>query len=214
MRTQAVLIVFAKAPVAGKVKTRLIPALGRQGATSLYEDLLTRTLSTAIKADFSEIQIWVSGNINHRYFSRLKNRHYVKLYQQRGKNLGQRMSNAFDSVLRKHSYAVLIGSDCPSLLSSDLQSGMDFLENGKDVVIGPAKDGGYYLIGLKRNDPELFSDIKWGEETVFSETCKRIEKVNLNMGLLLERTDVDRTSDLDSYFRMKKQESALYFRLA
>ncbi len=211
MKTKGVLLVFAKAPVAGQVKTRLISGLGRYRATSLYVDLLTRTLNTARKAGFSEIQVWVSGNINHRYFTRLKNRHYVKLYQQRGKDLGQRMSNAFDSVLRKHSYAVLIGSDCPSLLSSDLEAAKDFLENKKDIVLGPANDGGYYLIGLKQNNPELFSGIKWGEETVFSETCYRIGKNNLNMGLLSKRSDVDRTSDLSAYFGMKRRESALYF---
>jgi len=211
MKTQGVLLIFAKAPVAGQVKTRLISGLGRHRATSLYEELLTMTLNTARKAGFLEIQVWVSGDMNHRYFTRLKNRHYVKLFQQRGKDLGQRMSNAFDSVLRKHAYAVLIGSDCPSLSSSDLQTGRNFLENKKDIVLGPANDGGYYLIGLKQNKPELFSNIKWGEETVFSETCCRIEKNNLNMGLLSKRSDVDRTSDLHSYFRMKRQESVLYF---
>jgi uncharacterized protein len=211
MKTRSVLLIFAKAPVAGQVKTRLISGLGRYRATSLYEDLLTRTLNTGRKAGFLEIQIWVSGNMNHRYFTRLKNRHYVKLFQQRGKDLGQRMSNAFDSALRKHAYAVLIGSDCPSLSSSDLQTGRFFFENKKDIVLGPANDGGYYLIGLKQNKPELFSNIKWGEETVFSETCCRIEKNNLNMGLLSKRSDVDRTSDLYSYFRMKRQESVLYF---
>jgi len=206
-----VLLIFAKSPVPGQVKTRLIPGIGRRRAATVYQDLLTRTLNTARRADFSAIQVWVDGNIGHRYFARLKNRHNVKLYDQRGSDLGQRMFNTLYNALRRYPYAVLIGSDCPSLSSSDLQLAIEYLENKADVVLGPADDGGYYLIGLRTNIPSLFSDIEWGKETVLAETCSRIKTLNLNLELLSKRTDLDRTSDLLPYFRMKRQESVLYY---
>ena len=209
MKIQGALLVFAKSPVAGQVKTRLIPDIGRHRETTLYKELLTRTLDTVIKTEFSEIQLWVSGNIRHQYFSRLKNKRHFKFYQQTGRDLGDRMFNAFESALSQYPYAVLTGSDCPSLSSADLQSAMTLLESGKEMVLGPAEDGGYYLIGLRKNNAELFSGIKWGEENVFSETCARAKKINFDVSLLPKRSDVDRVSDLHAYFRMKKQESAL-----
>ncbi len=202
MKNQGALLIFAKAPVAGQVKTRLIPDVGRQRATDLYKEFLTKTLNTAIRAEFSENHIWVSGNISHQYFTQLKNKKLFKFHQQKGKDLGERMFNAFDSTLDKYPYAVLIGSDCPSLLSSDIQAAMKLLENGKDLVLGPAEDGGYYLIGLRTNNSELFSNIKWGKENVFSETCSRAKKINYYVELLPMRNDIDRVSDLHSYLRM------------
>lgn len=204
MNAKGVLLVFAKAPVAGQVKTRLIPDVGQQRATDLYKEFLTKTLDTAIKTKFSEIQVWVSGDIYHPYFVPYKNRSDFGFYSQRGESLGERMFNSFGSALDEYSYVILIGSDCPSLLSSDLESAMEFLENGKDMVLGPAEDGGYYLIGLRKNYSELFSGIKWGEENVFSETFSRAKKINLDVGLLPKRRDIDRVSDLDDYFRMKR----------
>lgn len=168
-------------------------------------------MSTARKAGFSEIHVWVDGDPGHRYFSRLKNRHYVKLHKQRGDDLGQRMSNAFDSVLSRYPYAVLIGSDCPSLSCQDLKLADEHLKNDADVVLGPAVDGGYYLIGLRKNNPEIFSAIEWGKGTVFADTCAHIDALNWNMNLLDRRWDVDRTSDLLPYFRMKRYESVLYY---
>ncbi len=209
MENQGSLIIFAKSPVAGQVKTRLIPSIGREKATNLYRELLARTLDTAVKTQFTDIQLWISGNIRHRYFSGFKNRNNFKFYQQEGKDLGQRMFNAFDSVLKKHPYAILIGSDCPSLLNSDLKRAMTLLKNGKELVLGPAKDGGYYLIGLRKNNFKLFSEIKWGGESVFSETYSRAKKMKLDIELLSEKRDVDRASDLYSYFRMKRKEIIL-----
>jgi uncharacterized protein len=204
MKAQAALIIFAKAPVAGQVKTRLIPAIGQARATSLYKELLSKTLDIVGEVSFIEKQLWISGDMNHSYITHLKSKHDLQLFQQKGNDLGERMSNAFASVLTTHSYAILIGSDCPSLLSSDLESGMKYLKNKMDVVLGPAEDGGYYLIGLKENKSELFADINWGEETVFSETRDRIKKMNLNLGLLDKRADIDRVSDLNFYLEMNK----------
>jgi len=207
--SKGALIVFTKAPVSGQVKTRLIPYIGPRRATQIYQELLTKTLSTAIKSGFSSIQIWVSGDIEHDYFNQLKNRHAVKIYQQKGNNLGERMSNAFDIVLRNYSHAVLIGSDCPSLKCSDLMTSEEYLKNNNDVVLGPASDGGYYLIGLNRNNPQLFSNIKWGKDNVFADTCENINSLGWNLELLPQRWDVDRITDLLPYFMMKRTSSVM-----
>jgi uncharacterized protein len=209
MNKQGALLIFAKAPVAGQVKTRLIPDIGQEKALILYKEFLSRTLNTTAETGFSEIQLWISGNINNEYFVNLKNKDRFNLFQQTGEDLGQRMFNAFESVLNKYSYAVLIGSDCPELLSSDIDAAGYYLENGKDLVLGPATDGGYYLIGLKKNNSMLFSGIEWGKENVFSETYACAKKMNLEVGLLPERSDVDVVSDLSAYIKMKKQEAIL-----
>ena len=208
--SKGALLIFTKAPVRGKVKTRLIPGIGSRRATLLYKELLTKTLSTARQAGFSSIQIWVKGEIEHSYFRRLKSRHSVKFYQQKGKDLGDRMSNAFDTVLRQYSHAVLIGSDCPSLECSDLIAATEYLKNNTDVVLGPAVDGGYYLIGLNKNNTQIFSDIKWGKDRVFADTCENINTIGLKLDLLPQRWDVDRTADLLPYFKMKRTNSVLY----
>jgi uncharacterized protein len=209
--SNSVLLIFTKPPVAGLVKTRLIPGIGRRRASSLYQELLTKTLNTARKAGFSSIQVWVHGELDHNYFVRLKNRHSVKLYKQRGKDLGQRMFNAFDTALRRHRHAVLIGSDCPTLKYSDLQAATEYLERKTDVVLGPAVDGGYYLIGLSENDDRIFSGIKWGKEKVFADTCANIYSLNWEISLLSRRWDVDRTDDLLPYFKLKRTDSVLYY---
>ncbi|GJM04480.1 MAG: hypothetical protein DHS20C09_04710 [marine bacterium B5-7] len=209
--SKGALLIFTKAPVRGKVKTRLIPGIGRRRATLLYQDLLTKTLSTARKAGFSSIQVWVDGDMEHRYFSRLKNRHLVKLHKQKGKDLGERMSNAFDTALRQYSHAVLIGSDCPALKYSDLVSSAEYLKNNTDVVLGPAVDGGYYLIGLIKNNAQIFSNIKWGKDQVFTDTRKNINTLGWKLDLLSKRWDVDRTADLLPYFKIKRTNSVLYY---
>lgn len=210
-RSKGALLIFSKAPVSGRVKTRLIPGIGRRRALSVYQELLTKTLRTARKAGFSSIQVWVDGELTHHYFNHLKNRHSVKLYKQRGKNLGQRMFNAFETALHQHSYAVLIGCDCPSLEYSDLIASAKYLKNKSDIVLGPAVDGGYYLIGLRKNNAQIFSGIKWGKEKVFTDTCTNIDALAWKLDLLPRRWDVDRTAELLPYFKLKRKDSVLYY---
>jgi rSAM/selenodomain-associated transferase 1 len=206
MSTEASLLVFAKSPVVGQVKTRLIPDIGPEAAMSLYEELLTRTLNTANNSTIKDIQLWLSGDPNHPFFKTFNELDAIKFKQQTGKDLGEKMFNAFENVLTDCSYAILIGSDCPTLTINDLKSAAEMLEGDKDIVLGPAKDGGYYLIGLRKNNAELFSNIDWGNDSVFSKTTAKVEKLNLNLGLLTVRSDVDRFSDLQAYEIMKKQK--------
>jgi len=207
MDTQGALIIFAKAPVAGKVKTRLIPDIGCEKATGLYCELLTKTLDTATMTKVANIHLWVNGDIDHPYFKKREDKQKFKFFNQTGQDLGQRMFNAFELTLKTFSYAVLIGSDCPSLLSSELESAMTSLENGKELILGPAEDGGYYLIGLRKNHIEIFSNIEWGGDDVFSETYARAKQMNLDIELMSRKRDIDRLSDLNTYLKLKRQEA-------
>lgn len=198
------LIIFSKAPVPGKVKTRLIPDIGVDKATSTYKELLSYTLSLAEKTHFSSIQLWIDGDINHPFFKSIKNQGSIEFKKQSGIDLGQRMSNAFDVALDEHDIVIVIGCDCPTLTVSDLKEASGLLIDGVDVVLGPAEDGGYYLIGLKENNPHLFEGISWGKESVMAETCRRINELNWRFDSLSERWDLDRPADLLRYSKLKK----------
>ena len=209
MSNKGVLLVFAKSPEAGKVKTRLIPDIGVDAATDLYKELLIRTLDTSIDSCFSNKQLWISGDSKNVFFKDSNKLSSFNKLKQYGNDLGERMFNAFQQALTEHKYAVLIGSDCPSMTAHDLSVASNMLESEKDVVLGPAADGGYYLIGLKKNNINLFNDIDWGSKTVFEKTISKAEKLNLNIGLLSQRNDIDRVSDIEEYKKMKERESVV-----
>ena len=105
------------------------------------------------------------------------------------------MANALKDELKRYRHVCLIGSDCLDLTATDLDQAMKQLST-HDLVLGPAKDGGYYLIGMKRFIPQLFTDIPWGSDTVLAKTLARAAEINLKTALLNERTDVDHLSDL------------------
>ncbi|MGB1800060.1 MAG: TIGR04282 family arsenosugar biosynthesis glycosyltransferase [Gammaproteobacteria bacterium] len=203
---KAALIIFAKSPEPGRVKTRLITDIGVDAATKLYKELLTRTLTTSINSTFTEKQLWLSGVTENSFFDSYKQAGKFKFKQQAGKDLGERMCNAFENVLSEYDYAVIIGCDCPGLTNDDLKLAADMLESDRDMVLGPAEDGGYYLIALKKNYAELFSGIEWGGENVFSKTMLIAENLGLSVGLLEKRNDVDRVTDIPFFEDFKKQE--------
>lgn len=198
------LIVFAKSPIPGRVKTRLTPFLKKNKAAALYKALLEHTLRTAIKSDLSEVRLWIDGDSNHSFFKKLKRRYAIRFYRQQGNDLGKRMAYAADHALKKYPFVIIIGGDCPGLTISDLSTAATRLSDDNDIVLGPANDGGYYLIGLKQNNHRLFENIKWSTASVFDETCLRVNELNWRLSLLPEHRDLDRTSDLNSYFALKQ----------
>lgn len=205
MKNKGVLLVFAKSPEAGKVKTRLIPDIGVTAATNLYKELLTRTLNSAANFSYLDKQLWLSGNKEHSFFNSFNKTNVFKIMKQSGLNLGEKMFNAFNHALIEYAYAVLIGCDCPSLTIQDFKTAATMLETDKDIVLGPAEDGGYYLIALKKNYIELFSDIEWGADSVFLTTLTKAKELNLNIGLLTKRIDIDRVTDIPVFEEIKKQ---------
>ena len=189
-------IVFAKAPEPGKVKTRLIPALGEAGAAALHRRLVMHSLRAAQEADLGPVELWCAPDTRHAFFAECERDFGVSLHSQCEGDLGARMRRAIETILERAKRAILVGSDIPALSAQYLRDAERALSGARDVVIGPAEDGGYVLIGLKRSDPELFRDIPWGEPEVLAETRGRIAALRWRCLELPALWDVDRPEDL------------------
>ena len=127
----------------------------------------------------------------------------MRFYTQQGDDLGDRMRHAFARALKIYRAVILIGSDCPVLTAGDLKQARQALQNN-DIVLGPARDGGYYLIGLCKNSRALFEGIAWGQATVFRQTRGRIKALGWRLGILTERWDVDDLDSLQDYLALKE----------
>ena len=179
------IIVFAKAPVPGQVKTRLIARLGAWRAARLHERLTLHAVRTAQLADRA---VEVHGTRRHSFFKDLK----VKFRLQRGQDLGERMYRALSKARKP---ALLIGSDCPMLTAADLRRAARWLRGGCDAVLAPAEDGGYALIALRRPSREFFENIEWGGPRVYADSVKKL--AGYRWRVLRRVWDVDRPEDLD-----------------
>lgn len=175
--TRTRVLVFAREPRAGRVKTRLIPLLGEAGAARLHARLVRRALATARAARLGRVQLWTTR-------------------RQRGADLGARMLHAFRRGLRRAERVILIGADCPVLRARDLRAAARWLAGGADAVFAPAEDGGYALIALRRVAPRLFEEIAWGGAQVMAQTRARLALLGWRWRELPEVWDVDRPEDV------------------
>jgi rSAM/selenodomain-associated transferase 1 len=175
--TRTSVVVFARAPRAGRVKTRLIPLLGEAGAARLHARLVARALATARAARLGPVALWSTR-------------------RQRGADLGARMLHAFRHGLRRARRVVLIGADCPALRARDLRRAARWLAGGADAALAPAADGGYALIALRRVAPRLFEGIEWGGAQVMAETRARLAALGWRWRELPQTWDVDRPADV------------------
>jgi len=196
------LIIFAKAPEAGKAKTRLIPALGENGAAALHARLVTHTLTTVSHAALCPVQLWCAPDTTHPFFDSCKNNFPMTLHQQQGVDLGERMAHAMNHNLQQGLKSVIIGTDCPALSAADFKQAFTYLQNGNDIVLAPASDGGYVLMGLSRFSPTLFSDINWGSGEVLAATRERIAALQWPITELATFQDIDRPEDLHEAERL------------
>lgn len=186
------LIIFVKNPVLGKVKTRLANALGEENALKIYQKLLQHTCRVTSNI-FADKYVFYSEYINHNDV--WKNEVYKKELQY-GNDLGERMKNAFELLFQTgYKEIVIIGSDCYDLSEEILMNAFDGLKR-KDVVIGPAKDGGYYLLGMNVFIPQLFTGKSWSTNKVFHETLTEIKSRNYSMYQLPVLNDVDTPGDV------------------
>lgn len=190
-------LVFARTPAPGRVKTRLIPALGRDGAVRLHEQLTTRAVATAVQAAIGPVHVWCTPTVEHPLFSDLRRTFGVRLFRQDAGDLGRRMHGALVCTFKEFSHAILIGSDCPFLAISDLQATCKALGEGTPAVLGPAVDGGYFLIALAAPAPSLFENVPWGSDEVLEITRDRLKQLNWAWHELAPRRDIDRPGDLD-----------------
>ncbi|MDQ2862429.1 MAG: TIGR04282 family arsenosugar biosynthesis glycosyltransferase [Bacteroidota bacterium] len=192
------LIIFVRNPVLAKVKTRLAASLGNEKALEIYKMLLahTNTISKNLEADK---YIFYEDFINTNDI--WQNDTYRKELQH-GTNLGDRMKNAFDNLFKNgYEKVIIIGSDCYEL-TNDILNDAFYQLTKNDIVIGPANDGGYYLLGMNQFIPELFKDKKWSSESVYTDTVNQVKKINKKFYNLPLLSDVDEEKDID-YEKLK-----------
>ncbi|RBW51401.1 TIGR04282 family arsenosugar biosynthesis glycosyltransferase [Marinobacter sp. F3R11] len=196
--SHAVLMQFAKWPEAGRVKTRLIPALGISGALDAHLALTGAVLDNLCGSGLP-VQFWWDRSVEsvpadaQELVSTIEQRSLVQKIQQ-GADLGARMFDALSAGLESYSLALIVGSDCPSVESDYVHQAVARLQEC-DVVLGPSDDGGYVLIGARRVVPHMLDGIEWGTEAVLEQTCEGLKKLGLSVSLLEPRWDVDEPED-------------------
>jgi rSAM/selenodomain-associated transferase 1 len=197
MDADAAVIVFARAPLPGGAKTRLVAKLGAWGAARLQARLTERALQTAIASRCGPVELHGTPRVSHPFFQRLRRRYAVALREQSGDDLGERMHYALRAALRRHRHALLIGVDAPELRASDLRRALRLLRSGCDVVLAPAEDGGYALIACRRAPRPIFERIDWGGNEVAAQTVERFTRLRLRWRTLRTVWDIDRPADVD-----------------
>lgn len=190
----ALIVIFAKAPQAGRVKTRLAGTLGEEGAARLHARLVERTVRMALAADCGPVELH-GAPASHSFLRALARRHALTLRSQGKGDVGKRMYEAFRHGLRTHRRMLLIGSDCPAMSAADLRLATRLLR-GCDAVLTPAEDGGYPLIGLARNSPSLFDGVAWSTSKVMAQTRARLTRLGWRWRELRTLWDIDRPADL------------------
>jgi len=193
------ILVLCKAPIAGQVKTRLMPQLSAEQASTIHQELTHRTLSLLTSSALFPVQLWCSPDTQHDFFSECERSYAVSLHQQHGKDLGERMHHAISTALKSSTRVILIGCDCPSLTVEDFTVAIKALQHADDVVISPAEDGGYALIGMTAPHPELFFNMVWGQSNVYKISCDRIDKAGLKLIEMKRQWDVDCIADFERY---------------
>ncbi|TXE19313.1 glycosyltransferase [Psychroserpens burtonensis] len=192
------LIIFTRNPELGKCKTRLAKTLGDQSALDIYKYLLQHTanISKEVKADR---YVFYSENINNDDI--WSGAHFSKKLQ-KGNDLGERMHNAFDELLNlDYKKVIIVGSDLLDLDEQIIEEAIQKLDDN-DVVLGPAEDGGYYLLGMKQLHPAIFKNKAWGTETVREDTMSDLK--NKAVSLLKPLNDIDTFDDMKHYNQLKQ----------
>lgn len=187
-------IVFAKAPTSGRVKTRLCPPLTAEAAALLHARLVRHTLAVACAAGIA-VELHGAPSTDDAFFAACAREFGIELRAQRDGDIGARMAHALRDASRG-APLLLIGSDCPARSADDLRAALHALEAGEDAVLGPVEDGGYALIGLSRFDARLFEGIAWSTDQVTTQTLARFAERNFRWTTLPTRWDVDRPADL------------------
>lgn len=190
--------ILAKAPMPGLAKTRLIPSIGAHAAAVLQERLTERTVETAVAADIGPITLWCTPDLAHASFQDLAARFQIVLKRQPDGDLGARM---LDAIGATNGPTLVIGTDCPAFTAEILRTAANALTEA-EVVLVPAEDGGYVLIGARAAHPQLFDQIAWGTASVMQETRARISALGLTSSELPVLWDIDTEADLDRLERM------------
>lgn len=208
----AALVIFAKAPITGQVKTRLCPPLTPDEAATLHGSFVLDTLERS-KAAVTKLRLPMdrylacAPDASHVFFKIMEERHGVRVLDQVGEDLGERMAQAFTTIFaRGYKQVLIVGTDVPSLSLVHYQQALVLLTT-HDLVLGPAHDGGYYIVGLTQAIPELFVDIPWSTSQVLALTKQKAQALGLKTALLPEWRDVDTIEDLHSLIAEQAQDN-------
>jgi rSAM/selenodomain-associated transferase 1 len=195
------LLVFAKAPIPGQAKTRLIPALGQTGAAELHARMVHHTLKNAVASRVGPVMLWCASDDKHPFFAECARNFNVSLHVQHGNDLGQRMGHAMETSLRNFRHVLLIGTDSPALDPDILRDVAQRLRTNVSVVFVPAEDGGYALIGIRDRVPNIFDNIAWGGDSVMAHTRSQLHSQQLEWHELPPMFDIDTPHDLQQLQR-------------
>jgi len=200
-RTEDSILIFARAPVPGAVKTRLIPMLGAHGAAALHRRLTEHALTVARESGIGAVELWCTPSIEDAFFQSCHERFDADLHAQCEGDLGVRMLDAFENALGRSQRVLLTGSDCPGMTAADLRSAVRALRDGHDAVFCPVEDGGYALIGLTLAAPALFDAMTWGTDIVMEKTRQRLRNLGWRWHELPAHWDLDRPEDYQRLVR-------------
>lgn len=189
------LIQFARSPEEGRVKTRMMPHLSASEACDLHCKLTLWTCSQLLNCGLGTVELSVAGCADHALFNQCKAKGITRFTAQHGSDLGERMRNAMLQGLAQYDCVILVGSDCPGIDARYLAQANQGLQNFP-VVVGPATDGGYVLIGARKISDEMFQGIPWGSDQVYSKTCAALTRSGLQWTELPYLADIDRPEDL------------------
>lgn len=193
--SQPQLILFARQPVPGLVKTRLQPDYSPEQAAEIAAFMIRATVELAVSAWPGDITLSAWPGTDHPLFRRLADEFHVQLAPQADGDLGAKMLEALRQGIARHGAAAVMGCDVPHCGWDVVDQANSWLARGKNVL-GPTDDGGYYFIGLQEARPELFEDMPWGSDRVLEMTLARAEKLGMEFDLLKKLRDIDTASDL------------------
>lgn len=205
----SVVLLYAKAPIEGKVNTRLIADIGVQAATKLQHDLIHDRLFMLTASALCDVRLMCAPDGQHDCFTRCDAEYPVALFDQSGDDLGERMFNGICGALQDYQYCIVIGTDAPVLDAEVIRQVLDKLHSGTEVVIVPAEDGGYVLIAMRQAHECLFQEISWGGAQVMQQTADKLDEKNISYELLASCWDIDRLEDYRRYLNLRQSHSEL-----
>lgn len=200
----SVILVYAKAPLAGKVNTRLCADIGVPAATRLQFDLIHHRLSMLTAAKLCDVRLMCAPNRQHEAFLQCEKQYPISLFEQTGRDLGERMFNGVAAALQRYEYCIVIGTDAPALDAQKITQAVERLHGGAEVVFVPAEDGGYVLIAMRQAYRFLFENISWGSAQVMQQSRNKLRENAASFEELAPCWDVDRLEDYQRYLKFIK----------
>ena len=190
------LIMMTRAPVAGQVKSRLAKSIGNRRAAAVYRNMMQAQISKLLAANICPLELHVCPQVRHPFFIAMRRGGVVRVERQQGNNLGSQMHHAIRSGLQRAEAVILIGADVPGISVEQIEQVCTLLSSRDELIIMPADDGGYGLLGMRKVDAGLFRAVHWGTQRVCKQTLRRATQLGINYRLFSSCYDIDYQRDL------------------